>query len=370
MGLIEVRGLYKSFGPSKIYQGLNLTVEEGEVVVFIGASGCGKSVLLRSIEMLEKPDAGQIFINGQEITAKGADIGKIRRSMGMVYQDFGLFSNMNVMENLCIAPMKLLKMPKAEAQKKAMELLSSVGLADRAYRPVNDLSGGQKQRVAICRCMMMGPQIILFDEPTSALDPTMVGEVLATIRMLARQGLTMLIVTHEMDFARQIADRIVFLSGGEVYEEGPPEQIFENPQKEKTIDFIRKLKHLTFQIEKREFDLMALQGGIQDFAVKYGLSSSDSHRLQLCTEEMVYVLLDQIGDGKIDIRLDVSYSEADHSSALEFTSVGEAFNPMDHLKRDDSDDGYDSVGLLIIEKKSKEYLYDYRDGVNVIKMKM
>ena len=173
--MIEIKGLRKAFGSAKVLKGVDLSIRKGEIVVLIGGSGCGKSVTLRSIEMLEKPDAGQIFINGQEITAKDADIGKIRRSMGMVYQDFGLFSNMNVMENLCIAPIKLLKMPKEDARKKALELLSLVGLAHMSEKSVNVLSGGQKQRVAICRSLMMDPQIMLFDEPTSALDPTMVG---------------------------------------------------------------------------------------------------------------------------------------------------------------------------------------------------
>ena len=280
MGIIEIKNLYKSFGATKVFSGLNLSIQKGEVVVIIGSSGCGKSMLLRSIEMLEKPDAGQIIIDGQEITAKDADIGKIRRSMGMVFQDFGLFSNMSVLENLCIAPIKLLGMAKDEAEKKAMELLTSAGLADKADEPIRILSGGQKQRIAICRCMMMDPPIILFDEPTSALDPLMVGKLLATLRLLARRGLTMVIVTHEMAFAKQIANRVVFLADGVVYEDGTPEEIFEHPKKEKTITFVRKLRHLFCRIDTKKYDLAAIRNSIIDFAGKFDIDEEKSALLQ------------------------------------------------------------------------------------------
>ena len=368
--MIEIKGLRKAFGPAEVLKGVDLSIKKGEIVVLIGGSGCGKSVTLRSIEMLEKPDAGQIFINGQEITAKDADIGKIRRSMGMVYQDFGLFSNMNVMENLCIAPIKLLKMPKEDARKKALELLSLVGLAHMSEKSVNVLSGGQKQRVAICRAMMMDPQIMLFDEPTSALDPTMVGEVLATIRMLSRRGLTMLIVTHEMEFARQIADRIVFFADGGIYEQGTPEEIFEHPKREKTVDFIRKLKHFDYRIDRRDFDLMELQGGLQAFSLKYGMSATESYRLQICTEEMVYALLEAVQGDKIDIGVSVSFSESDRACELSFTSPGEPFDPFDKFDREDKTALFDYLGLVIIDRKAKSYSHRYENGVNIISLKM
>ncbi len=370
MDVIEIRDLHKAFGDYKIYTGLNMTVKEGEIVVIIGGSGCGKSVLLRSIEMLEKPDSGQIFIDGQEITAEGADIGKIRRSMGMVYQDFALFSNMNVMENLCIAPMKLLGMSQEDAEKKALELLATVGLADKANRRVQALSGGQKQRIAICRSMMMDPKIILFDEPTSALDPTMVGEVLATIRLLSRRGLTMMIVTHEMNFARQIADRIVFLADGGIYEQGTPEEIFENPQREKTIDFIRKMKHTACEITSKEFDLIEIHGVIQQFAMRYGLSNNESYRLQICTEEMIYAMLSRLPDDNVNIKINVGFSEDDRSCELTFISPGPEFDPAKILEASDDDAFGDSLGLMIILKKSKEYEHSYTDGVNTIKLKL
>lgn len=369
MGIIEIKGLHKTFGDLKVFDNLNMSINKGEVVSIIGASGCGKSVLLRSIEMLEKPDAGQIFINDQEITAKGADIAKIRRSLGMVYQDFGLFSNMNVMDNLCIAPTKLLGMSRKDAETKALKLLETVGLADRGDASVTMLSGGQKQRVAICRCMMMDPEIILFDEPTSALDPTMVGEVLATIRMLAKRGLTMIIVTHEMSFAERISDRVIFLAEGGIYEDGTPQQIFENPQREKTIDFVRKLKHLDYHVGSKKFDLMELKGKIQDFAVKYGLSNNERYRLEMCSEEMIYELIDDLGNEPVDIDINVSFSEKDRACEMKFLCKGSDVNPFRPV-REGKKDLLDHLGLVIIDKKAQSYNHEYHDGINQIDIKL
>ena len=269
MSLIEVKGLKKSFGSLEVLKGIDLTVNQGERIAIIGGSGCGKSVFLRSLCLLEKPDAGQVFIDGKEITAKGADVDLIRCSMGMVFQKFHLLSEMDVMDNLCLAPVRLLKMKRADAEKKAMELLSQVGLANRAHAWPTVLSGGQQQRIAICRCLMMEPKVLLFDEPTSALDPTMVGEVLAVIRMLAKRDMSMLIVTHEMNFAREVASRVLFFADGGIYEQGAPAEIFDAPQREKTVAFIHKIKYFSFDVTGQQFDLMALQGGIQTFGEKY-----------------------------------------------------------------------------------------------------
>ena len=242
MNLVEVKGLKKSFGSLEVLKGVDLSVVQGERIAIIGGSGCGKSVFLRSLALLEKPDAGQIIIDGRDITAaKGNQVDEIRRSMGMVFQKFHLFSEMNVMDNLCLAPTRILKMPRPDAEKKAMELLSQVGLATRAHAWPTVLSGGQQQRIAICRCLMMEPKVLLFDEPTSALDPTMVGEVLAVIRMLAKRDMTMLIVTHEMNFAREVANRVLFMDAGEVIEQGTPEEIFGNPQNPRTQSFLSKV---------------------------------------------------------------------------------------------------------------------------------
>ena len=241
MSLIEVKGLKKSFGPLEVLKGIDLTVEQGERIAIIGGSGCGKSVFLRSLCLLEEPDAGQILIDGQEITAKGANVDQIRRSMGMVFQKFHLFSEMDVMDNLCLAPTRLKGMSRKEAEKKARELLGMVGLSSRAHSWPTVLSGGQQQRIAICRCLMMEPKVLLFDEPTSALDPTMVGEVLAVIRMLAKRDMSMLIVTHEMNFAREVANRVLFMDEGSILEEGTPEEVFGNPQNPRTRDFLNKV---------------------------------------------------------------------------------------------------------------------------------
>ena len=242
MNLVEVKGLKKSFGSLEVLKGVDLSVVQGERIAIIGGSGCGKSVFLRSLALLEKPDAGQIIIDGRDITAaKGNQVDEIRRSMGMVFQKFHLFSEMNVMDNLCLAPTRILKMPRPDAEKKAMELLSQVGLATRAHAWPTVLSGGQQQRIAICRCLMMEPKVLLFDEPTSALDPTMVGEVLAVMRELARDGMTMVVVTHEMGFAREVADRVIFMDDGVILEEGTPEEIFSRPQNPRTQDFLNKV---------------------------------------------------------------------------------------------------------------------------------
>ena len=363
MSLIKIRNLCKSFGALTVLKDVNLTVEEGEVIAIIGGSGCGKSVTLRCMELLEKPDSGQIFIDGQEITAPGANIDQIRRSMGMVYQNFNLFTHMNVMDNLCLAPVRLKGMKRADAEAKARELLAQVGLLDKAYSMPANLSGGQKQRIAIARCLMMEPKIMLFDEPTSALDPTMVGEVLATMRMLARKKMTMLIVTHEMNFAREIASRVLFLADQGIYEQGTPKQIFEQPQREKTIAFIRKLKVFSHHITSRDFDLMSLHGDIYSFADRYGLTPRMSNRLQLCAEELIYEMIEHSGD-EIDIDFDIEYSEAEKSILLSCSSAGSEYNPFE------KEGAEDDLRITILENASKEHTHTYQDGRNVICLEM
>ena len=364
MSVIEIHGLKKSFGELEVLRGIDFSVEEGERIVIIGGSGCGKSVFLRCIELLEIPDAGNIFIDGQEITAPNCNIDKIRQSMGMVYQKFNLFQHMTVLENLCIAPMTLLKMSKDDAEKKAMDLLSTVGLAAKVNEYPAVLSGGQQQRIAICRSLMMNPKVILFDEPTSALDPTMVGEVLAVIRMLAKQDLTMLIVTHEMNFAREVATRILFFADGTIYEQGTPAEIFDAPKLPKTVAFIHKLKYFNFEITERAFDLPKMQGGIQTFAEKYGFNARRTNRLQLCCEELIYEMLDNACAGDdVKISLDVTYSEVDGVVEIKLTCAGKAYNPLDK-NFDEIDE--DNLGAMILHNLSKNYSHEYGDGVNKI----
>ena len=361
MSLIEVRGLKKSFGPLEVLKGVDLTVEQGERVAIIGGSGCGKSVFLRSLSLLEKPDAGQVFIDGREITAaRGGQLDEIRRGMGMVFQRFHLFSEMDVMDNLCFAPVLLKTMNRAEAEKKAMELLAQVGLSSRAHAWPTVLSGGQQQRIAICRCLMMEPKVLLFDEPTSALDPTMVGEVLAVIRMLAKRDMSMLIVTHEMNFAREVANRVLFFADGGIYEQGTPEAIFDHPQREKTVAFINKIKYFTSEITRRDFDLMQLQGGIQNFGEKYGLDQKHTYRLQICCEELVYELLDHCypaGDA-VDIRLSVSHAESDGATRIALDCGGAPYNPFEQ--------GDDGIGVTILKNMATRLDYRLEGGRNTI----
>ena len=238
--LIRTENLKKVFpGGLHALNGVNQEIRKGEVVVIVGPSGSGKSTFLRSLNLLEVPTEGHIYFDGTDLTGKKVDLDKHRQRMGMVFQHFNLFDNMNVLKNMTIAPMKLLKKSKEEATNKAMELLERVGLADRANAYPSQLSGGQKQRVAIVRALCMEPEVLLFDEPTSALDPEMVGEVLDVMKNLAKDGMTMVVVTHEMGFAREVADRVIFMSDGVIVEEGTPEDIFENPQAERTIDFLK-----------------------------------------------------------------------------------------------------------------------------------
>lgn len=369
MSVIKVRGLKKSFGSLEVLRGIDLIVEAGERIAIIGGSGCGKSVFLRCLELLEKPNAGQIFIDGQEITAPNVDLDKIRRSMGMVWQKFNLFTHMNVMENLTVAPIKLLGMTKDAARQKAMELLAQVGLTAKAEAYPEFLSGGQQQRIAICRSLMMNPKVILFDEPTSALDPTMVGEVLAVIRMLAKQDLTILIVTHEMNFAREVATRILFFADGEIYEQGTPAEIFDAPQRPKTIAFIHKQKYFAHEISEREFDLMKMQGGIQMFAEKYGLTPRRTNRLQLCCEELIYEMIANACEGDaVKISLDVTYSEVDSGIEIKFTCAGKKYNPLN--KNFDSELNEENLGATILRNLAKNYSHEYSAGTNQINFRL
>ena len=239
--MIKVENLKKSFGHLEVLKDISNEVYKGEVVVVIGPSGSGKSTFLRCLNKLETVTAGNIFIDGKEITAKKVDINKVRENIGMVFQHFNLFNNMNIIDNLMLAPVMLGKCSKEEALKRAKEMLMKVGLADKEKSYPSQLSGGQKQRVAIARALCMNPDIMLFDEPTSALDPEMVGEVLQVMKDLAAEGMTMVIVTHEMGFAREVADRVIFMDGGYIIEEGTPQEVLLNPKEARTIDFLNKV---------------------------------------------------------------------------------------------------------------------------------
>lgn len=241
MSMIEVRGLHKSFGKLEVLKGIDCDIEKGEVVVVIGKSGSGKSTFLRCLNLLEVPTAGTVKIDGEELTAKKADLNRLRQRIGMVFQQFNLFTNMNILSNMTMAPIYVRKMKKEDAESRAMELLKRVGLEDKALSFPSQLSGGQKQRVAIARALAMDPEIMLFDEPTSALDPEMVGEVLSVMKELAASGMSMVVVTHEMGFAREVGDRVLFVDEGVIAEENTPLELFNHPKDPHLQDFLSKV---------------------------------------------------------------------------------------------------------------------------------
>ncbi|WP_274565185.1 amino acid ABC transporter ATP-binding protein [Streptomyces spiramyceticus] len=238
---IEIRGLHKSFGDNEVLRGIDLTIARGEVVCVIGPSGSGKSTLLRCVNLLEEPTSGQVFVGGTEVTDLDVDIDAVRRRIGMVFQQFNLFPHVTVTKNLTLPQRRVLGRDKARAAEVARENLDRVGLAEKADAYPAQLSGGQQQRVAIARALVMSPQVMLFDEPTSALDPELVGDVLAVMRVLASEGMTMMVVTHEMSFAREVADRVVFMDGGVIVEEGPAAQVVGDPQHERTRNFLNRI---------------------------------------------------------------------------------------------------------------------------------
>ncbi|QAA34810.1 amino acid ABC transporter ATP-binding protein [Clostridium manihotivorum] len=239
--MIYVNNLHKYFGKNEVLKGITDHIEKGEVVVVIGPSGSGKSTFLRCLNLLEEPTDGEIIFEGNNITGKNVDINKIREKMGMVFQQFNLFPHKTVLDNITLAPIKVKGLSKAKAEEVAFKLLDKVGLRDKATAYPASLSGGQKQRIAIARALAMEPDVMLFDEPTSALDPEMVGEVLNVMKGLAAEGMTMIVVTHEMGFAREVGDRIIFMDGGVIVEQGKPEEIFDNPQNSRTQDFLSKV---------------------------------------------------------------------------------------------------------------------------------
>ena len=239
--MIDVKNLHKNFGSLEVLKGIDQHISKGECVAVIGPSGSGKSTFLRCLNMLETPSSGEIWFDNQQVNAKGTNINLVRQKMGMVFQHFNLFNHKTVLDNITLAPVRCKIMTKEQAEKKAMELLARVGLTEKAQAYPAQLSGGQKQRIAIVRALAMNPQVMLFDEPTSALDPEMVGEVLDVMKQLAKEGMTMIVVTHEMGFAREVSDLVLFMDEGVVLEEGTPEQIFSAPQNKRTQEFLRKV---------------------------------------------------------------------------------------------------------------------------------
>ena len=324
--LIKVEHLRKEFSPEVIpIRDLSCEIGQGDVISIIGPSGTGKSTFLNLLNRLEEPTAGKIWFDGEDTTAPGYDLNEMRKKMGMVFQSFNLFSHLTLAENIMLGPVRLLGRSRQQAYDTAIRLLQTVGLADRALSLPHELSGGQQQRAAIARAMAMEPKVLLLDEPTSALDPTMVGEVLAVIRSLARSRVTMLIVTHEMNFAREVSDRVFYLDEGTVYEEGTPEQIFGHPLKENTRRFIRKLKVLELNINSRNYDFLGTAGEINRYCNKNQIPWKTAHRVRLAFEELVQQILIPVL-AQPDIQTVIEYSEAGESAVMTVHYNGPAFD--------------------------------------------
>lgn len=323
MALIKVNHLKKTYDNVTPAKDICAEINKGDIISIIGPSGTGKSTFLRCLNMLETPTEGEIIIDGVNITDKNVDLAKIRQKMGMVFQNFNLFPHKMVIENIMMAPIDLLGIKPQEAYDEGMKLLEMVGLKSKAMNYPDELSGGQKQRVAIARALAMKPEIVLFDEPTSALDPTMVSEVLSVIKMLAKQGLTMMIVTHEMRFAKEIATKVFYMDQGIVYEEGTPAQIFENPQKELTRKFIFRIRHWEWLLKDKNNDFYAMMGSLENFAIKQFLSSKQLNRLKLAIEELTTtdVLFPTSSSGKKKlILIDVNAAEEGKEIKIKLTS--------------------------------------------------
>ncbi|MFM1781709.1 MAG: hypothetical protein RLZZ181_484 [Pseudomonadota bacterium] len=358
--MIKVEHLSKKYGQLTVLKDISTEIKKGEVVSIIGPSGTGKSTFLRCLNLLDQPTGGSISIDGEDILDKKTNVAKIRQKMNMVFQSFNLFSHLSVLENLTLAPIKLKGISKAEAEKKSMELLRLVGLAEKADNYPDELSGGQKQRVAIARCLAMEPEIILFDEPTSALDPTMVSEVLSVIRRLAKEGMTMAIVTHEMAFARDVSNRVFYMDQGLIYEEGSPEQIFDAPQKERTKAFINRIRNLVFTIQSQDFDLYALNAEVETFCEKQFLAKKLRDNLLLIIEELL--LIHQPYLGNVKLLLTLAYSEKTEVLELKCEADGKPFNFLEINSLPDE------IGLNLIKSFSSKIDYDWEDNKNTYRI--
>ncbi|MGE5543729.1 MAG: ATP-binding cassette domain-containing protein [Bacillota bacterium] len=360
--MISVRNLYKSYGDNLILKDVSVDIDDGEVVAIIGPSGCGKSTLIRCINLLEQPDSGQIFIGKDEITQRGANIDAIRRKMGMVFQSFNLFSHLTVLENVILAPVNVLKIPQKQAVREAMEYLEMVGVANRADHMPDQLSGGQKQRVAIARCLAMHPEVVLFDEPTSALDPTMVDEVLSVIRKLVKTGLSCIIVTHEMNFARGVATQVFYMDEQSIYEKGTPAEIFDNPKREKTRIFINKLKVFSGEYNLKDLDFYDIMRSVNEYCSKYDMSKRETNRINLICEEYITNLMRRRPSSET-ITVTVRYNENDGTKEIIFK---DNFPALNHLESE----SFDEVSAMLIKGFAEQVEYRRTDDQNVIELRL
>ncbi len=364
--MIEIRNLTKTYGNLVVFDNLNLTIEKGECVAVIGPSGVGKSSLLRLITLLEKPNQGNILINGIDITKNNININKIREKMGMVYQEFHLFSHLNVIDNITLALLKVKKEKKEIARIKAMKKLELVSLVNKAESFPDQLSGGQKQRVAIARSLVMEPDIMFFDEPTSALDPKMTSEVLSILKKLINKGMTILLSTHEMSFAKEVADRILYIDDANIYEEGTPKDIFENPKREKTKNFIRNLNIFSYQIHSKSFDFVEMMADIQDYCHRHNLDKSEAYHIQIAIEELTMeILAKHYIDALPNIEFFIEYNSDLTEITINYNYSGINYNPFaitpDYEK---------NIGMFLLTKILKTTDHQYTNNTNMLIIKL
>ena len=358
MSLITIEHLRKEYPNVTPIEDVSVEINKGDVISVIGPSGTGKSTLLRCLNQLEQPTSGKVIFDGEVITDPGVKMENVRRKMGMVFQSFNLFDNMNIIENIMAAPTCLMGVSREEAYNEGLALLKRVGLSQKAYNFPDELSGGQKQRVAIARAIAMKPEVLLFDEPTSALDPTMVGEVLQVIRSLARDGMTMMIVTHEMKFAKDVSTRVFYMDEGGIYEQGTPEEIFGSPKREKTRVFIKRLKQIPIRIEDADFDYVSFMSQMEMFCKENSIPDKTISNLTHTFEEIVMENIIKRRDVfPVDITIEVS--EAEDFVALMASFAGYEYDPMK--------DG-NQISAAIIKKSAESTDYKYEDGVNKVKI--
>lgn len=353
--LIEVEHLKKVYPNITPLRDVNTTIRKGEVITIIGPSGTGKTTLMRCINRLETPTIGTVKVFGYDTGNKKTDLRMLRRRMGMVFQSFNLFGHLNVIENVTLAPMVLTKESKESAYGNAMRLLRMVGMAEKALSYPDELSGGQKQRVAIARTLAMDPEIVLFDEPTSALDPTMVGEVLSVMKELAKEGMTMMIVTHEMKFARDVSTRIFYMDEGVIYEDGTPQQIFDHPEKDRTRAFVKRLKVLSLLVESKDYDFIAMNEKLQAFGEKNMLGAKRTRNLRLLFEELVAVNILPNCRSPFPLELAVEYDGEKDVLEMRFKWNGEEYNPLENG---------DEISLCLVKAAMKDGGYEYENGAN------
>ncbi len=357
--MIRVENLVKTFGSQSVLNGVNAEIRAGEVVSIIGPSGTGKSTFLRCLNLLDQPTGGKVFIDGIDTLSPGADVPAIRQKMNMVFQSFNLFNHLCALDNLTLAPIHLRKVPRHVAEAEAIELLRLVGLAEKRHHFPDQLSGGQRQRVAIARCLAMKPEIILFDEPTSALDPTMVGEVLSVIRRLAKDGMTMAIVTHEMDFARDVSNRVFYMDEGVIYEEGTPAEIFDAPRRPRTIKFVNRLRSYQHEIRSADFDLYAIHSEIEAFCDKHLLFGTTRHNLLLTVEEVLELSRPHIG--RAGLTMDISHAEKTGEVTASFTGDETYPNVLDGP-------GADELVTAIVTSMTRETAFVSEQGKATLRL--